>query len=340
MKKTISLLLTLVMCAMLLFSLASCTPSDNYQLKIGYLNGPTGMGMAKLINDNGGIDGNDKYTFSATTAELVGAAVSKGGSSGGFDIACMPTNLAATLYNKNSDIEILAINCLNSIYVITDKITTVNTFADLDGKTIYTCKGGTPAPILNALLDAYDIDATVTDEFNDQIIAKPEDLSAVLTAKDGAPAIVVAPEPVITSANLALKSDNTNDNEYSIDIDLGAVWKEKFDTDITMGCIVANKNTIENHKELVNAFLAEYKASIEYVGASANIDNAAELIKDAGIMDAVPAAKTALTNLNRGGYIAYLDGAEMKTALEKVYNAFGMQLIGGKLPDEDFYYEK
>lgn len=336
MKKTISLLLTIVIGTMLLFSLASCTPADDYQLKIGYLNGPTGMGMAKLISDNGGENGNDKYTFTATTAELVGAAVS----SGVFDIACMPTNAAATLYNKNSNIEILAINCLNSIYVITDKNTTISSFADLNGQTIYTCKGGTPAPILNALLDAYDIDATVTNEFNGEIIAKPEDLTAVLTAKNGAPAIVVAPEPIITSANLALKSDQSNDNEYSIDIDLGAVWKHKFNTDITMGCIVANKNVIENHKGLVNAFLAEYKASIEYIGASENIDTAAQLIKDAGIMAAVPAAKNALTNLNSGGYIAYLDGNDMKSALAKVYEAFGMQLIGGKLPDDDFYYEK
>lgn len=336
MKKTISLLLVLVMSALLTFSITSCAPADDYQLKIGYLNGPTGMGMAKLIADNGGKDGNEKYTFSATTAELVGAAVS----SGIFDIACMPTNAAATIYNKNSNIEILAINCLNSIYVITDKNTTVNSFADLEGKTIYTCKGGTPAPILKTLLNAYNINATVSNEFFDHIIAKPEDIPAVLTSKDGAPAIVVAPEPIITSANLALKSDNTNDNEYSIDIDLGAVWKEKFNTDITMGCIVANKKVIEEHKGLVDAFLAEYKASIEYIGKSENIEASAKLIEDAGIMPKAAAAKIALSNLNRGGYISYLDGESMKAALEKVYEAFGMQLIGGKLPDDDFYYEK
>ncbi len=336
MKKTISLLLTLAMCAMLLFSFASCAPADDYQLKIGYLNGPTGMGMAKLISDNGGKDGNEKYSFTATTAELVGAAVS----SGIFDIACMPTNAAATIYNKNSNIEILAINCLNSIYVITDKNTTVSSFADLEGKTIYTCKGGTPAPILRTLLSAYNINATVSNEFFDLIISKPEDIPAVLTSKDGAPAIVVAPEPIITSANLALKSDNTNDNEYSIDIDLGAVWKEKFNTDITMGCIVANKKVIEEHKGLVDAFLTEYKASIEYIGKSENLEASAKLIEDAGIMPKAAAAKIALSNLNRGGYIAYLDGNSMKTALEKVYEAFGMQLIGGKMPDDDFYYEK
>ena len=336
MKKIVSLILLLALTLLSFAALSSCAPKDDYQLKIGYLNGPTGMGMAKLIHDNGGKDGNGKYSFSASTAEHVGPAVI----SGTFDIACMPTNTAATLYNQSQAIEILAINCLNSIYVITDKNTTVTNFEDLEGATIYTCKGGTPAPILKALLAAYGINATVTNEFEGEIIAKPENLTPVLTSKDGAPAIVVAPEPIITAATLALKSDASNDNEYSVDIDLGTVWKAKFGTDITMGCIVANKDVLKNHKGAVDAFLSEYKASIEYIGDSENIEAAAQYIVDAGIMPAAPAAKTALNNLNKGGYIDYLDGAAMKSALIKVYEKLGMQLIGGKRPDDDFYYEK
>ena len=149
-----------------------------------------------------------------------------------------------------------------------------------------------------------------------------------------------APEPIITSASLALKKDETNDNEYSVDIDLGAVWKDKFNTDITMGCIVASKSAIEKKKDAINDFLEEYAESIDFIGNSENIDTSAQYIVDAGIMGASPAAKMALNNLNRGGYIDYLDGTSMRTALEKVYNAFGMALIGGKLPDDNFYYEK
>ena len=335
MKKLISIISILTI---LLMALVSCSApeTDDYQLKIGYLNGPTGMGMAKLISNNGGKDGNEKYSFEAVTADKVVEALE----GGRVDVACMPTNAAATLYNKSQSVEILAINCLNSIYVITDKDTTINSFADLEGKTIYTCKGGTPAPILNALLREYGINATVTNEYNGQIIAKPENLTPVITAKNGAPAIVVAPEPIITAASLALKSDASNDNEYSVDIDLGAVWKDKFGTDITMGCIVARKDVIKNHKALVDNFLNEYKSSIEYIGSSENLDASATLIADAGIMAAAPAAKIALSNLNRGGYIAYLDGEDMRSSLEKVFGAFGMQLIGGKLPDDNFYYEK
>ena len=337
MKKNITLLLILTIIVSSAIALVSCNNvNSNKQLKIAYLNGPTGMGMAKLINDNGEKAGNEKYSFEATTAELVGAGVV----SGIFDIACIPTNTAATLYNQGGDIVVLAVNCLNSIYVVTDKNTTVSSFEDLEGKTIYTCKGGTPAPILNTLLEAYGINAKVSYEFNGQIIAKPENLSTVLTAVDGAPAIVVVPEPIITSVSLALKKDETNDNEYSVDIDLGAVWEEKYKTDITMGCIVANKKVVGENKAAIDAFLEEYAKSIEFIGNSVNLEASAQFIVDAGIMAAAPAAKTALSNLNKGGYIAYLDGDDMRTALEKVYSAFGMNLIGGKLPDDGFYYEK
>ena len=335
MKRITSLLLVFVLAISLL---ASCSAPDNkendYQLKIGYLNGPTGMGMAKLIHDNGGKEGNEKYSFTPTTAELVGPAVV----SGTFDIACMPTNTAAMLYNNNQSIEILALNCMNSIFIITDQNTTVDSIEDLEGKTIYTSKAGTPAPILNTLLAKYGINATVSNEYNGQIIAKPENLSSVIT--DGGAAIVAAPEPIITASLLALKNDASKDIEYSIDLDLGEIWNEKFDTEIAMGCIVANKETLKNYKSAIDDFLAEYMASIEFIGDQKNIEVSASYIVDAGIMAAVPAAKTALTNLNKGGNIAYVDGLLMKETLIEVYTAFGMALIGGKLPEDDFYYDK
>ena len=62
MKKIISILILLS-----LFTLNSCLFLDNDKdstVRIGYLAGPTGMGMAKMIIDNNGLDGgNDKYTF-------------------------------------------------------------------------------------------------------------------------------------------------------------------------------------------------------------------------------------------------------------------------------------
>ena len=80
-------------------------------------------------------------------------------------------------------------------------------------------------------------------------------------------------------------------------------------------------------------FLAEYKASIEYINDKSNLDAAAEMIYSAGILPKAAIAKKALLNLY--GSIVYIDGEEMKTALEGFY-----EVIGLTKPDESFYYVK
>ena len=51
MKKTTSLILTIILLAYSLLALPSCfLPKDDASVRIGVLAGPTGMGMAKLMN--------------------------------------------------------------------------------------------------------------------------------------------------------------------------------------------------------------------------------------------------------------------------------------------------
>ena len=63
MKKIIALIIATVM----IISLVGCKffiKNGDVTIRIGYMAGPTGMGMAKLIADNGGLEnGNDKYSF-------------------------------------------------------------------------------------------------------------------------------------------------------------------------------------------------------------------------------------------------------------------------------------
>ena len=309
---------------------------DNVTIKIAYMNGPTGMGMAKLIHDNGGIEGNEKYQFikysdaALATADLV---------AGNVDMACIPTNTAATLYNKNGKVTVLALNCLNSLFIMTKTGTVINDISDLEGKTIYTIQNGTPAVILNYLLAESGVNATVKTSIgegeDEKVIAAPTDLAPLLIA--GKVDIALVPEPVATAAPLKIASQN-KDYTYTVAIDLTDAWNEISESPVAMGCIIANKNFAANNKSAVNAFLDEYKLSIEYVSNPNNIEAAAQYVVDAGVLDAVAAAKKSIINL--GDAIAYVDGEEMKSTLIAFYNAIGLNLIGGKLPDDGFYYEK
>jgi NitT/TauT family transport system substrate-binding protein len=336
MKKVISLLLLFTLILSLLISCNNVN-DDETVIKIGYMQGPTGMGMAKLIHDNGGVNGNEKYAFTkfedvqAATAAIL---------SGAIDLACLPTNNASIIYNtKDAAVKVLAINCLNSLFVLTKSGTEISGLEDLDGKVIYTISNGTPKVILEYLINAAEINAEVKTEaiINGETkkLAQPSDLASAIIA--GAVDIALVPEPVATAAPLQVVSQK-KDYTYTTAFSLDDAWSKTSDTPVAMGCIVARADFVENHKGLVNSFLDEYKASIEFISNKDNIDTAAEYIVEASVLGAVPAAKKSLLNL--GSSIAYIDGDDMKRTLTVFYNSITPALIGGKLPDDGFYYEK
>ncbi len=326
MKKTISLILLFTL---LVFTLFSCAPKDDTQIRIGYMAGPTGMGMSKLIHDNGGPEsGNEKYAFTKYTDTKLATADLTAGK---IDVICLPTNEAASYYANDNDIRVLSINTLGSLYLVTDKNTTITSFDDLQGKTIYTCKNGTPKIILEYLLTTAGIEATVSYTVDNKEVPTPNQLGEMLIA--GKVDIAVVPEPVVTSSLLKIKANGDDNISYTVDLNLNDVWNEECDTALTMGCIVASREFIDDHSSVVKDFLNEYKASIEFVNNSENLDTAADYVVETGVMQAIPAAKSALTNLN--GSIAYIDGTDMKNALIEFYRAIGIEA-----PKDEFYYEK
>ncbi len=328
MKKILALVLLL---ATFVLSLVSCgAPKDDTQLRVGYMTGPTGMGMAKLVHDNSALEAeNEKYTFEKfTDTKKAQAALT----AGNIDVICVPTNEAASYYNtQDKNTVVLAINTLNTLFVLTDKNTSVSSFEELNGKTVYTCKNGTPKIILQYLLDAAGVNATVSTSVDGKEIATPAQLGEMIVA--GKVEIAVAPEPIVTSSIMSIIASGNPFIQYSVDISLDEVWDEVCDFELSMGCVVASRSFVEEHPTVIDTFLDEYEASIEFISNSKNLDTAAAYVVDAGVMQAVPAAKTALSNL--GESICFVDGEAMKEALTGLYEALGLAL-----PDDDFYYER
>ena len=223
MKKIFALLL-------LVCTLASCLVAcgGSSKLRVGYMAGPTGMGMAKMIHDND----TDRYEFTNFATNTQGAMAKL--ASGEVDVVCVPTNLAAAYYSQNSGIQVLAINCLNSLYVVSSKNETISSFEDLNGKTIYTCLSGTPKPIIEYVLSELDINATVATSFDGSNIVEPKDVGALLTG--GKVDIALVPEPILTSSLLEIQKSGKTDIEYSVDLDVSDAWHTINDTPVAMGC--------------------------------------------------------------------------------------------------------
>lgn len=304
--------------------LAGCAKQEEaVTAKVAALNGPTGMGLVKMMDDEKDTD-NYEFTLVGAPDEITAKLVK-----GEYDIAAVPANLASVLYNNTGgNIQTLAVNTLGVLYIV-ENGNTVKSVSDLKGKTIYASgKGSTPEYALNYILEQNGIDPAkdVTIEYKSE---HAECLSAMAADENG---IAMLPQPFVTVAM-------TKNPNIRVAIDLNEEWdklnaKDNESGSLITGVVVARKDFVEKYPEKTKSFLEEYKSSVEFTNN--NIDEAAALI---GENDIVPeaVAKKAIPECN----ITFISGDEMKTKLSgylKVLSEANPKAVGGKLPGDDFYY--
>lgn len=319
-KNLMKRIVAMITAAVMLFSLAAfaaCSKKqDDTEIRIAALKGPTGMGMVKLA---------DKQNYPNYTVSIEASpdALNPRIISGEVDVAAVPVNLASVLYNKlDGDISVLAVSTLGVLYVL-EAGSEVNSVADLAGKTVYaTGQGATPEYILNYLLDKNGVAGSVEVNY----VGEHAALATMLA--DGSAGIGMLPEPNVTSTLAG------NDN-LRIALNLTEEWNKVCSTELVQGVVIARKSFVNEHPEAIEQFLREYEKSSAFVNE--NIDEAAKLIVDVGILGNVEIAKKAIPNCN----ISFSKGEAMHKAVEGMLTVLfeaNPKSIGGKLPDKDFYY--
>ena len=319
-KNLMKRIVTMITAAVMLFSLAAlaaCSKKqDDTEIRIAALKGPTGMGMEKLA---------DKQNYPNYTVSIEASpdALNPRIISGEVDVAAVPVNLASVLYNKlDGDISVLAVSTLGVLYVV-EAGSEMNSVADLAGKTVYaTGQGATPEYILNYLLDKNGVAGSVEVNY----VGEHAALATMLA--DGSAEIGMLPEPNVTSTLAG------NDN-MRIALNLTEEWNKVCSTELVQGVVIARKSFVNEHPEAIEQFLREYEKSSAFVNE--NIDEAAKLIVDVGILGNVEIAKKAIPNCN----ISFSKGEAMHKAVEGMLAVLfeaNPKSIGGKLPDKDFYY--
>ena len=240
-------------------------------------------------------------------------------------MAALPLSLASVLYNKlNGGVQILAINTLGTLYMLaTQELADISA---LKGKTIVTAgQGATPEYVLNYLLEKNGLTDKVTVEFKSEH-AEVATLAAAAGADDQT--VYMLPEPNVTATliqNQALKTV----------LDVSSAFESASGVSLAMGCIVAKKEFVEQNQAAIDAFLTEYKASVEYTAT--NLDDTATLCETYGIIPKAAVAKQAIPRCS----ITCVTGADMqKIAMENlnVLLAANPKAIGGALPADDFWY--
>lgn len=323
MKKALSLILALVL-ALTALSLFSCGKEDPVDVIVFALKGPTGMGMAQLMEENELGNAKNNYTFTiASSPDEVSAEIIKGN----YDIAAVPTNLASVLYNKTEGkIRIAAVNTLGVLYIL-ENGNTIGSLADLEGKHIYaTGQASTPEYVLDYILKANNINCEVT------YLADHSELATLMVSGDAEIGMLPVPNATTvlmqSEARIALNVTEEWEKAAALNGDDGALYQ---------GCIIINPDFIEAHPDAVEEFLEEYDASVKFINE--NAETASTYIEKFGIIPKAAIAKAAIPNAN----IVCITGDEMASGLmgffEVLYGS-NPKSVGGKLPAEDIFYNK
>lgn len=341
------LFLGVLVAAFGLFALAGCAASqagsdspsadsptassaaDNIVVSVASMKGATSIGLAAMMQDNPA-----NYDFQIYTAadEIVPLL-----SSGDVDIALIPANLAATLYQKTDGaIQVIDINTLGVLYAVTanSEMQAVENFsmANLAGSTVYmTGKGTVPEYTVRALIAAAGLEEdAVTLEFR----SEPTEVVALLQEEPNA--VGILPQPFVTAAlaqnsSLATVMDLTEQWDALTALDSGLPDGGRMITGVT----VARTAFIEENPQAVVNFLQDHLASTELV----NSDPAtvAPEVVDLGIVGSGAVAEDAIPACN----IVCITGDAMKTALagylEALYQLEPSSIGGVPAPDGLYY---
>ena len=237
---------------------ATARPAEKTALRLGLLAGPTGMGGARLLQE--AAEGKTMNAYQHTifnapdevTAKLI---------SGELDIAAVPTNLAAVLYQKTKGgVQLLALNTLGVLHLVRAEGESITSLEDLKGKTIYSSgQAAVPEYVLDYILDSYGLKDQVT------VVYEAEHDAVIAALAAGKAKLAVLPEPKVTAALSQVSG-------LAKALDLTAEWNKAVEKRggekavLSMGCVVVRKETAQALPEGVSGLHRIYEGSGQFGG--------------------------------------------------------------------------
>ena len=311
---------------------ASSTPSETVKLSKLILVGPPGpmaIPLAYMVE-------NDKLADVAEKTELVIwenpdqlRAIISGGAEGHF--ITMPSNSASIFYNKGMKIQLLDISVWGILYVIsTDpKITTVE---DLKGKEVVVpFQGNMPDLLFNYICQKKGIDTL--EDLTIYYANSPQQAAQLMLS--GKKNYAVLTEPMVTQ--VLLKGKKSGLDIYR-SIDIQVEWGKVLGSGdrIPIAGTVALP-AIQNNPKVIKRFMEEYFLAVEWLKK----DPIAAGILGSEIEQLGFEAKPVSESMKntKWDFVQVKDCKENIEAFFRALAELNPKVIGGQLPDEEFYYE-
>lgn len=242
-----------------------------------------------------------------------------------IDIAIIPTNLAANLYNQGVDYKIGGVAIWGNLYLIANEEMSLQ---DIKGKEITTFgQGLTPDIIFNYLLEENGIDPTKDVKLN--YLAGVSAVAPMFIS--GQTDIALVAEPMLST--IKMKKPDTK-----IVLDLQKEWANipTNGQSYPQAVVVINSKFVDNQQKAVELILDELNNSIKF--ANENPQELGDLAEkyEIGLTRDVVAGSIVGMNIN---YVSAKDAKDTIIKYLNILKDFNEKSVGGKLPDETIYMD-
>lgn len=317
MKKISTLILTII----LVVNLTGCSLSKDVRVKT--YNGLPAISICKLIKEEDNIKSSYKtsYTIESNENKLAESLNKKE-----VDIALVPTDMAAKVYNKNSSYQIYASIGQGSYYLVTSdpevrgfNSTLINKEIAIAGENSMTDN------IVKAILKKNNIDETLVKfKYTNTVpeLVKTLTLGEIYTG--------IVPETSLTSllykhSGLKILASTNDAYENTFDISEG----------YPQFSVIVRKDFAKNNKEYVNKFLSKLKESIEFVNNNPLQAGAyGEELK-------IPIKPQILSKAIKRCNLKFIEIDKFKQNYEYFFDIlynYNNEAVGGTVPDESIYH--
>ncbi len=257
MKKLVKFLSCMIMFVML--TACSCTKEDKV-VDVYVPDGAPALSIAKLMNDEWTKDGY-KVKYHVVASSTITTHVANGDA----EIAILPTNAAANLYNKGNKIQIVSANTWGLLYMVgnSDNTTPITDLNSLKGEVVAVIgQNQVPDLVFKYILDANDIEYVASDVAVDgkvalKYVADGPTMIPLLKTKQLKYGILG--EPAATNS--------TNAAQTAIVLDIQEAWKDASSSTDTypQASLVAKSSFLKNNKEFMTDMLEEIDESSSWI---------------------------------------------------------------------------
>ncbi|ADN01447.1 ABC transporter substrate-binding protein [Spirochaeta thermophila] len=239
---------------------------------------------------------------------------------GETDVAALPVNLAARLYNGGADYRMAAMYLWGLLYLVAPEPVTLEGLA---GRRVYVPgKGATPDLVFRFLLEKRGVEGVELD-----YSLPPAGLAQAVAA--GKVDYALLPEPFVSRV-LALRED------LVVAFDLQAEWEREVGTPLTQTCIVVKGEFLQEYPVFWKEVRRAIEESIHQVVADPDGATSSPVVEKLGLTSEI--ARAAIPRCR----LSFVPAREARQAVEAylgVLLEYAPGSVGGALPPAEWYVE-